>query len=392
MGHNMKKIVLLLVIAILVIPSIRAEDESYTAHAKIDIPNAKPVSTILDECFVQIDTSDSNCDQGEDMVSLSWWLWSDETNSNWPDDDAKSRANSYKLNLDSQLGSVSYFNQYSTETEASNNSSKINDLMPLIDLTGEVIVAEGETDIWYIRMPIEMTPLVNLTDDTLLYIFLSQKNAVDHHDRVINNLIYDMKPEVGFSIKADNTTSVEWIISSEHLEAAGVDLKQDPYGWQLTMAFFGAIESDNGTEQLLSLHHFDLPAKSQNVDSSSFYIPILISVLLAIICYALISQSFRTEKGMPKISSEWKNPTTLEIEIQSFSQRIEVKSFKVDAPWKMKNNPKSRFIETEQIVNIELRFKQHEPTGCQIGIQLEVEELGAWTQYLMMDSSKVGEQ
>ena len=388
----MKKIVLLLVIAILVIPSIRAEDESYTAHAKIDIPNAKPVSTILDECFVEIDTSDSNCDQGEDMVSLSWWLWSDETNSNWPDDDAKSRANSYKLNLDSQSGSVSYFNQYSTETEASNNSSKINDLMPLIDLTGEVIVAEGETDIWYIRMPIEMTPLVNLTDDTLLYIFLSQKNAVDHHDRVINNLIYDMKPEVGFSIKADNTTSVEWIISSEHLEAAGVDLKQYPYGWQLTMAFFGAIESDNGTEQLLSLHHFDLPAKSQNVDSSSFYIPILISVLLAIICYALTSQSFRTEKGMPKISSEWKNPTTLEIEIQSFSQRIEVKSFKVDAPWKMKNNPKSRFIETEQIVNIELRFKQHEPTGCQIGIQLEVEELGAWTQYLMMDSSKVGEQ
>ena len=388
----MKKIVLLLVIAILVIPSIRAEDESYTAHAKIDIPNAKPVSIILDECFVEIDTSDSNCDQGEDMVSLSWWLWSDETNSNWPDDDAKSRANSYKLNLDSQLGSVSYFNQHSTETEASNNSSKINDLMPLIDLTGEVIVAEGETDIWHIRMPIEMTPLVNLTDDTLLYIFLSQKKAVDHHDRVINNLIYDMKPEVGFSIKADNTTSVEWIISSEHLEAAGVDLKQDPYGWQLTMAFFGAIESDNGTEQLLSLHHFDLPAKSQNVDSSSFYIPILISVLLAIICYALISQSFRTEKGMPKISSEWKNPTTLEIEIQSFSQRIEVKSFKVDAPWKMKNNPKSRFIETEQIVNIELRFKQHEPTGCQIGIQLEVEELGAWTQYLMMDSSKVGEQ
>ena len=388
----MKKIVLLLVIVILIIPSISAEDESYTAHAKIDIPGAEPVSTILEECFVEMDTSDSDCDQSEDMVSLSWWLWSDETNSNWPDDDAKSRANSYKLNQDEKLNSVSYFNQYSTEIEAQNNSSKINDLMPIIDLAGEVIVAEGETDIWYIRMPIEMTPLVNLTDDTLLYIFLSQKNAVDHHNRVISNLIYDMKPEVGFGIKADNTTSVEWIISSEHLEAAGVDLKQDPYGWQLTMAFFGAIESDNSTEQLLSLHHFDLPAKSQNVDSSSFYIPILISVLLAIICYALISQSFRTEKGMPKISSEWKDSTTLEIEIQSFSQRIEVKSFKVDSPWKMKNNPKSRFIETEQIVNIELRFKQYEPTGCQIGIQLEVEELGAWTQYLMMDSSKISEQ
>ena len=70
---------------------------------------------------------------------------------------------------------------------------------------------------------------------------------------------------------------------------------------------------------------------------------------------------------------------------------MEIKSIKVDAPWKMKNNPKSRFIEPEQNVNIEVRFKQKEPVGCQIGIQLEVEELGAWTQYLMMDSTSVKE-
>jgi hypothetical protein len=57
----------------------------------------------------------------------------------------------------------------------------------------------------------------------------------------------------------------------------------------------------------------------------------------------------------------------------------------------MKNNPKSRFIEPEQIINMELRFKNQEPTGCQVGIQLEVEELGAWTQYLLMESSELNE-
>ena len=388
----MKKIFILLVFAILLIPSISAEDENYIAHARIDIPSAESASTILHECFIEMDTSDNNCAQDEEAITLSWWSWSDQTNSNWPDDDAKSRANIYDLELNESFESISYSNQHLIESDASNNSSKIIDSMPIIDLTGEVIIAEGDTETWYIRMPIKMTPLVNLTDDTLLYIFLSQRNAIDHHGRDANNLIYDMKPEVGFGIKAENTTEVDWIISSEHLEAAGVDLKQDPYGWQLTMAFFGAIESDNGTEQLLSLHHFDLPIKSQNVDSSSFYIPALISVLLIIICYALVSQSFRTEKGMPRISSVWKNDTTLIIEVQSFSQRMEIKSIKVDAPWKMKNNPKSRFIEPEQNVKIEIRFKQIEPAGCQIGIQLEVEELGAWTQYLMMDGTSVSEK
>ena len=95
---------------------------------------------------------------------------------------------------------------------------------------------------------------------------------------------------------------------------------------------------------------------------------------------------------MPKISSAWKNDTTMIVEIQSFSQRVEIKSINVDAPWKMKNNPKSRFIEPEQTVNLEIRFKQNEPVGCQVGIRLEVEELGAWTQYLMMDSSSTKEE
>ena len=109
-----------------------------------------------------------------------------------------------------------------------------------------------------------------------------------------------MKPEVGFGNKTNNTTSVEWLISSEHLYAAGIDFEEDPYGWQITMAFFGSVESDNSTEQLLSLHNFDLPFKTQNIESTALYMPILIFILLSIICFGLVSQSYRNEKGMPK--------------------------------------------------------------------------------------------
>ena len=38
--------------------------------------------------------------------------------------------------------------------------------MPIINLSGEIIIVEGDTGPWYIRMPIEMTPSENLTDDT----------------------------------------------------------------------------------------------------------------------------------------------------------------------------------------------------------------------------------
>ena len=384
----MRRLVLMMVLIIFFSPSINADEGGYTAQFRFDIPNPEPVSTIFEECFIELDLSD-NCSHDSDSITLSWWLWSDQTNSDWPDDDAKSRSGIYNLSTNIDFESVSFFNQYESKTEAIENYSKIDSSMPIINLAGEIIIVEGETGPWYIRMPIEMTPTQNLTDDTLLYIFLSKQNAIDMHGRVSANLIYDMKPEVGFGIKANNTTSAEWIISSEHLYAAGIDFEEDPYGWQITMAFFGSVESDNSSEQLLSMHHFDLPFKSQNIDSTALYLPILIFVLLGIICFGLVSQSYRNEKGMPKISAGWKDDITLIIEVQSFQKRVEVKSVEIEAPWKMRNNPKSRFIEPNQLVNIEIKVKQKLPDNCNIGIQLEVDELGSWTQYLALNSPTV---
>ena len=95
------------------------------------------------------------------------------------------------------------------------------------------------------------------------------------------------------------------------------------------------------------------------------------------------------KKECPKISAGWKDNTTLIIEIQSFEKKIEVKSVKIEPPWRMRNNPKSRFIEPNKIVNIEIKVKEELQENCDIGIQLEVDELGSWTQYLALNSPAV---
>ena len=163
----MRKFVLLIVISILLSPSIYAEDDGYIAQFRIDIPNPEPVSTVLEECFIELDLTD-NCSRDSDSVSLSWWLWSDQTNSNWPDDDAKSRSAIYNLSSNIDFESVSFFNQYESKAEAVEHYSKLDSSMPIINLSGEIIIVEGDVGPWYIRMPIEMTPSENLTDDTLL--------------------------------------------------------------------------------------------------------------------------------------------------------------------------------------------------------------------------------
>ena len=97
----------------------------------------------------------------QDDLVLNWWPWSDETNSNWPDDDAKARAGELLLNL-SQNNPLSVTNEELTVGQANENRQQIEDLLPVISLSGELNVYE-ELDGHRVEIPITMTPLVNLS-------------------------------------------------------------------------------------------------------------------------------------------------------------------------------------------------------------------------------------
>ena len=227
-------------IALLLIPAlITASANQDEPLASTAIGSQESPDTSLKECFVGID-ADGCDDSSSNDILLNWWSWSDETNSDWPDDDAKARAGELLLG-DSESYPTLVTNEANSSEQAQSNRLAIISEHPIVTLSGELNLYP-ELDGHRIEIPVSMTPLRNLSDSTIMYIFLSKTYSVDHHSRELQNLVYEMKPEIGFSNQANNTTETTWELAETHLSAAGVDFSQDPYGWSVTFAMFGSLE------------------------------------------------------------------------------------------------------------------------------------------------------
>ena len=357
--------------------------------ATTPIGNPESHDTTLTECFVTINVD--QCDSAGETIVLNWWPWSDETGSNWPDDDAKARAGELLINL-SQENSTMVINEALAEQDVKDNSERISALMPIIELSGQIHLIKQDSA-YRIEIPIEMTASLNLSDSTIMYIFLSKQYAQDDHRRSLGQLIYEMKPELGFSNQANNTTSTTWLLADTHLSAAGVNFEDSKYDWYVTLALFGSLESDS-TNQLLSLHHVKLSTEENDVEFSEFIIPIFAVIFCVIIITTIIANMYQEEKGMPVITGFWHMTKTncLVVEFTTRKRRMEIKSCAAEAPWKLASRFKSRFIDPEQTVVMELKFKESVGDDCRLNIKLEVEELGVWTQYLTIPSPRPTEE
>lgn len=381
----MRKVVLL--ISLLLLPAvIPAAADQHDVIASTTIGPAESPNTSFSECFVAIDASGCAKDSPGDVL-LNWWSWSDETNSNWPDDDAKARAGELLLNI-SDNTSTMVINEALSIEQAINNREMLSGKLPIITLSG-VLDIRAEMGGHRIDIPVTMTPLANLSDSTIMYVYLSKERAVDHHGRALSNLIHEMKPEIGFSNQANNTTTTTWQLAETHLSAAGVDFTEDPFGWSVTFALFGSLENDTAN-QLLYLNHIKLETQSSSVDFDQFLVPLLAVIFAIIVIGTILGNMYKEEHGMPIISGYWHRSkiNCLVVEFTTKNRRMEIKSLEVDKPWKLSSRFKSRFIEPNNSVNIELKFKQSEPAECRLHIRLEVEELGVWTQFLAITSNQ----
>tara|TARA_B100001564_G_C20617931_1_gene660841 strand:+ start:170 stop:1324 length:1155 start_codon:yes stop_codon:yes gene_type:complete len=380
--RKMTVVVLLLLISPAIIGTSAAEDDVITTSK---ISEVTTFDDVLIECFVSITTDD--CETSSmDSVVLNWWAWSDETNSNWPDDDAKARAGELFANLTTDNAQMITNEEFSTQ-QADDNRNEIKEILPVVSLVGELNVYQ-ELGGHRIDMPIEMTPLVNLSDSTIMYIYLSKEYSIDDHNRRLTNLVYEMKPEFGFSNQANNSTQTTWSLSESHLTAAGVDFADSPYGWSVTFALFGSLEG-NGTNQLLYLNQVELATQPENVQLNEFMMPIFAIVFGIIVISTILGNMYREEHGMPIITGYWHRDKAncLVVELTTKNRRMEIKSLEVDGPWKLSSRFKSRFIEANKSTKIELKFKQPETAECRIHIRLEVDELGVWTQFLAIASN-----
>ena len=374
------------IIALLLLPAVitaSANQNEAIASTAFGDPESPLVS--FNECFVGIDTGGCD-DYSSDDILLNWWSWSDETNSDWPDDDAKARAGELLLD-DAESFPILVTNEENSSEQAQSNRQAIIAELPIVTLNGELNLFREQGG-HHIEIPVSMTPLRNLSDSTIMYIFLSKAYSVDHHNRELLNLVYEMKPEIGFSNQANNTTTTTWELAETHLTAAGVDFSQDPYGWSVTFAMFGALEGET-TNQLLYLEQVKLKTQSAKVDFDQFLVPIFAIIFCVIIIATILANMHKEEHGMPVIGGYWHRTKTdcLVVEFTTKQRRMEIKSLEVDKPWKLSSRFKSRFIEPNKFVEIELRFKQSEPSECRLHIKLEVDELGVWTQFLAIASN-----
>ena len=389
--------VTLLLLSLLFVPLASPEGEDgLNLVASKSLPEQSSADTVLHEYFLSKE-GPNTLEPSSEMIHLSWWKWSEETNSDWPDDDALSRLGELGLEDDTK----SLFNEQQGDDipleEGLLLGREHSRVQRTLSLEGTIDIVSNENDQWFLRFPVEMTPDVNLSDNTILYFFVTEDTATDHHGRQASHLVREMKPEIGFSNKEGNVTQTIWEIPPEHLLAAGIDLQSDPYGWHITLAFFGEVEGDD-TNRLLALYHTSLPTRWENSSASHFALPIFLLLFASVLASGAVSSAIKREKGMPKLNAEWVvgDRAIARFTFHSGDKKVTLKSCESERPWQIKGGFKSKRIAPHSEYIFSLRFKEKHDADCQISLGLEVEELGSWTQYLRLstpnlNSTKIGQ-
>ena len=390
----------LFLLAPMLISSVSAQSEpEEVIFASTAIPSPLAKNIVLVEQFIE-DTPNADDDEQKDLwrkyqarddvLPLSWWKWSDETGSDWPDDDAKARAGQLGMEQQSQQQAQYVLNsnieQFQDIDEAILRASDFSVQEVVIELSGNIILTINEQDQYEVKIQAEFEPLVNLSDDTMLYIFLSEDNSEDIHGRQIKNLIRDMKPEVGFSVEANNITNTTWIMPKEHLIAAGIDLEENPLGWHLTLAFIGSVEGDDEATGLLALYNSPLPNQWSNPQSSKFLMPIMLILFTTAVAFIVYSNASIREKGMPKINVSWKKTSSpaIMVSIEAGNQKVSVTKLEIEQPWKSRGGFKQLEIKENSKYDLNISFKQGHREDLSFSLTMLIEELGGWTQHLRL--------
>lgn len=351
------------------------------AETPLVVHASSPINTtqysMLEEVFVAEDSPDYTPSQDEDTVRWVWWSWSESTGSDWPDDDALYRAEQLGLNVSTVDEPLVFSHPVDSEKHVS--------------LTGDVEIMAGEIGYWFVQFHLEITPLVNLSNDTLLYIVLTEDVSEDHHGRQGVDIVHELRPEVGFSLEANNVTETTFSLSSDHLAAAGVDLRQISTGWRYSLVIFNETDDTDAPMRILSLTSGPLPSPYQHTTAGGQWAPIILMAVAFVICSAVVANSRKREEGIPRIKAVWSttSPTTLMVKLEAGTLAFRTQDWTVEAPWKFKGRPPKPSLQPTEEKEFSIQFSQHHQEDCRFEVGLEVDEMGSWRQHVWLPPSSV---
>ena len=372
----MRTLFSVLLVVLMLLPVLGAEDEAWAVHAEVDFFSLTEGG--LSEAYLPMDLG-AEPENFEGYVQWSWWSWSEQTGSNWPDDDAIYRASNRNISLNSS-DDAAYVEQHALTGEEA------------VALSGKVRVVSAEDRLRMVAFDISITPLVNLSNHTTLHVVLTENLAEDQHRRQAEHLVREMRPEVAFSVKANTTTDFVSMLPADHLDAAGVNLAENPTGWSYSIAVFGSEAADNDTARLLALAHGDLPPPSIHDGMSQAWTPLLLSAITAVIAVSIVVAVRQRERTIPKLRASWNGSeaTSTVIVIQAGQQGFRITDWRVGPPWRFKGRPPKLTLEPGASKTLTIDFREASSGDCHLEVSIEIEEYGAWKQHLWLRASESG--
>ena len=367
---TVRRIVIMLVLVVMALPVALANEQPWAVHAVADLEPSQAKG--LEELYAPASLS-AMPEANDDRVRWAWWSWSEETGSNWPDDDALYRASSRNLTV--QLA------QETPTVETHDLPSET-----LISVAGEVKVVSAEDRARMVAFDLEVTPLENLSNHTILYVVLTEDRAVDQHQRKVNHLVRELRPEVGFSVKANNATSFVSMLPADHLAAAGVNLKEETTGWSYTVAVFGTGAEEENESRLLWMAHGSLPAPQQSVSATQTWMPLLLTAIALVIAASIIGALRQRELAIPNLQAAWSTDDENEaiIRIKAGSHPFRITAWTVDEPWQFKGRPPRLELKAGEQRETAVVFKETLDGDLHLDVAIDIDEFGAWKQHLWL--------
>jgi len=361
-----------LLVVTLLSPALAGAATTWSVHAHAQVPVED--AEVLRETFLSANLEAPSHSPEASTVDWVWWTWSETTGSDWPDDDAVYRSQRFNL-------SSSIVNSSGHQIEHGRLSEN------MVELSGRVKVVAAEDNARFVTFELDITPNVNLSNQTLMYLVLTEDRALDRHQRSTDHLVRELRPEVAFSLKANNTTSMTAMLAADHLAAAGVDLEQQPSGWSYTIAVFGGEEGSDG-DALLVLKHDRLPTPSLHLTPAQQWLPLVVTACALVAMVSIVRASGQRERFVPLLKARWTDGDrgVMTMTLQAGEVAFSVTQWSVQPPWSFRGRPPVRRFEAGESAEALVRFKAPHDAECHLESSIEIEGLGAWRQHVWLSS------
>jgi len=305
---------------------------------------------------------------------LHWRLNADQEGSDFPNDDARLRADALGI-VDGPAVAVN--GHVLPDLEQATLDSALNEAeyrrVLAFEGTLSMVEADGEAAI-LIRGTVR--PLENLSEHVIVLVTLTEDGAVDRHGRTATHLVRDMRPEVAFARDVGNGSDVLWTMTPDHLEAAGVDLSAQSLGYRLSM-----IVVEHGI--VLQSHTQPLPSPSSSMDRGTALAVLPLAFVVLVVLALVLRGEMKTDQALPSIGAvPWSGEGKVRIIVQAGTSPCTVTGVEAEPPWKVAGKSMHREVEAGGVDVIEVRPSRGGKEALRLRLSIEVEEEGSWVQNL----------